>query len=122
MGFFAPHFEQIATLIKRTAMTRTLYREESSAPGLMDWEQYRSIVLNEFSQVLESNSEPFCQAFFERHPCMLLGPQAYHGAMLSAVISQPRLPSWETRIPDFMSIGKDSLTFYATLIEIETPS
>ncbi len=45
-----------------------------------------------------------------------------HSAYPAALITQPRLPGFDERIPDFLWIAKDSLHVYAVLIEIEAPT
>ena len=95
----------------------------------MEWEQYKKIILDEWSSLLSSQNqddEAIFHSFFERHPCML--PRTYEvfgegaaDAWLCALISKPVLPTFTRIIPDFMWITFDSMATYAILIEIEAP-
>lgn len=94
----------------------------------MSWEAYEAIVAREWKELRERVSavEADYQAFFERHPCMLpIGFQGsiggHHGAFPAAVISQPPFAGLVRRVPDFMTISKDSAGVHIRLIEIERP-
>ncbi len=102
--------------------------EKPNTPALK-WEEYKELITSEWKKLLEDNQddENKYQEFFERHPCML--PRVYgifhegaHGVWPSALISQPVLPTFTRKIPDFMWIAYDSESIYAVLIEIEAPS
>lgn len=95
----------------------------------MSWEDYEEIILREWDVLLSrrDSTEKDFQKFFETHPCCL--PQLYrlllrggHGPFPGAIISQPILPGFTLKIPDFLYITRDSATVYAVLIEIEHPS
>jgi hypothetical protein len=45
----------------------------------------------------------------------------YHGPIYGAVYSQPELPGFRAKRPDFLLFEQDSATVYAILIEIEAP-
>lgn len=107
---------------------KTYIIEKATTPA-MHWEQYNELVTSEWDKLLSKNQaiEQEFQEFFERHPCML--PRVYdiigqgsHCSWPSALISQPVLPTFTRKIPDFMWIASDSISIYAVLIEIETPS
>ena len=94
----------------------------------MPWDRYASIIDVEWQALLSDPStlESSFQQFFERHPCCL--PQMYptfrrggHGPFPGAIISQPALPGFSKKVPDFLCITRDSATVYAVLIEIEHP-
>jgi len=100
-----------------------------SGPPSMTWDDYEALILPKWQALLGSkaSTEADFQAFFERHPCMIPGPfgligQSGHSPHPAAMISQPVLPDFTRRVPDFMWIACDSLSIYPVLIEIETPS
>jgi hypothetical protein len=78
--------------------------------------------------LLDSNPvESVVQDFLERYPCMLPRPYAlfrggHHGPFPAAVITQPVLPSYEARRPDFLWLSADSMNYWAVPIEIERPN
>jgi len=95
----------------------------------MPWETYVEIVNQEWQTLLANtnSAEKDFQEFFERHTCCL--PQMYpvfrrgaHGPYPGAIISQPVLPDFTRKVPDFLCITRDSATVYAVLIEIEHPA
>jgi hypothetical protein len=95
----------------------------------MAWEPYEAIVRQRWKALLDSGSseERAYQQFFELHPCMVPGPfgligTSGHSPYPSAIISQPFLPDFSRRVPDFMWIARNSETIYPVLIEIESPS
>lgn len=49
------------------------------------------------------------------------GPSG-HSAFPCALITQPRLPGFKAKVPDFLWLATDSLNQYAVLIEIEAPT
>src|SRR5438552_1960457 len=95
----------------------------------MVWDDYVATMESEWNALLSSNSvaESDFQEFLERHPCYLpqvdhfFGGRGGHGPYPSAVITQPVLPGYSRKIPDFLWIARDSATVYAVLIEIEDP-
>ncbi|HEU4557639.1 MAG TPA: Shedu anti-phage system protein SduA domain-containing protein, partial [Longimicrobium sp.] len=46
----------------------------------------------------------------------------YHGPLFDAVFSQPELPGFRAKRPDFLLFEQDSARIYAVLIEIEAPA
>lgn len=98
-------------------------------PPPMAWDTYDVLVRQAWKALLDSgcSEERAYQEFLERHPCMVPGPfgligTSGHSPYPSAVITQPVLPDFTRRIPDFMWIARDSETIYPVLIEIESPS
>jgi hypothetical protein len=103
--------------------------EMVDGPPAMDWGAYQALVRRAWNALLDSGArdEREYQQFLERHPCMVPGPfgligTSGHSPYPSAIISQPVLPDFTRRIPDFMWIARDSETIYPVLIEIESPS
>lgn len=94
----------------------------------MSWEKYNHIIKEEWDLLLKSDcaEEKKFREFLERHPCMVPGPFGLIGSSgqspyPAAIISQPSLPDFTCRVPDFMWIARDSETIYPILIEIESP-
>lgn len=104
--------------------------EMEKGPPAISWEEYSQLVEMDWRNLLnskEGETERNIQAFLENHPCMVPGGQSMsgpsgHPAYPAALISQPRLPGFSERIPDFMWIASDSGTTYAVVIEIEAPT
>lgn len=105
------------------------YRIERGPPAL-GWQAYSDMVEAGWQELLSSNegaTEREIQSFLELHPCLVPGGQSMsgpsgHPAYPAALISQPRLPGFGQRLPDFLWIAKDSMSIYAVLIEIESPT
>lgn len=100
-----------------------------SGPDPMSWIEYKGILDNTWRSLLKSNNtdERAYQDFLECHPCYIPGPfgligTSGHTPYPSAVISQPFLPDYTRKVPDFMWIARNSTTIYPILIEIESPS
>lgn len=99
-------------------------------PPALTWEEYESYLAGAWSNLLNSdqqNKEAVFQTFLERHPCLL--PETYacfqrgaHTPIFSAVFSQPELPGFRAKRPDFMWLARDSGAIFVVLIEIEAPS
>jgi len=106
------------------------YQIEAPPEPAMKWDSYEQLIMAEWDQLLnvDSPAEKDVQAFLERHPSMLpgafnlLGGESGHYPWLCGVISQPPLPSYNSRIPDFMWLSLNSDTEEPVLIEIEAPS
>lgn len=101
-----------------------------SGPAAMAWEDYEHRVKTDWRALLDSSEgqiEKNIQRFLEMHPCLVPGGQSMsgpsgHSAFPAALITQPRLPGFGERVPDFLWLASDSLHQYAVLIEIEAPS
>jgi hypothetical protein len=108
---------------------RRTYTIEPAPEPPMAWDTYERLVIREWTALLEGapQRESALQSFFERHPCMLPGAfsvQGYetgHYPWLCALVSQPVLPSYDRRVPDFMWIALNSDTESPVLVEIESP-
>ncbi len=105
------------------------YELAPNPPPHMEWQEYKEIMREELEGLLESSAsdESAFQRYFERHPCML--PRSYplflrghHIPFPCAVVTQPVLPGFRSKIPDFMWLARDSMTVIPMLIEIEAPS
>jgi hypothetical protein len=105
------------------------YKIATSPVQPMAWDDYVATMESEWNALLSNSSvgERHFQEFFERHPCYLpqinnfFDGRGGHGPYPSAVITQPVLPGYSRKIPDFLWITRDSATVYAVLIEIEDP-
>lgn len=105
------------------------YQIETPPEPAMKWEVYERLILTEWNTFLngEPPGEKAVQAFLERHPSMvpgafnLLGTESGHYPWLCGLISQPPLPSYDRRFPDFMWLSLNSETEEPVLIEIEAP-
>jgi len=76
--------------------------------------------------VSDVQDEAPVQAFLEHHPALVPGAltpgsTSGHYPLHCALITQPLLPGFRSRVPDFMWIATHSGTWYPTLIEIESP-
>lgn len=112
------------------SILQTTYLMQKDGPPPLTWEQYRDTLSEKWMELLnnyESKEERDYQNFLEQHPCLVPGSSGMldtsgHAPVLSALFSQPRLPDFTCKIPDFMWIAKDSQSIYPILIEIEAPS
>jgi len=92
------------------------------------FEPYAVRVKSEFTALLSGAAdERQVQAFLERHPALVPGAltpgsSSGHYPLHCALVTQPLLPGFRSRVPDFMWIATHSGTWYPTLIEIESPS
>ena len=110
-------------------MLKPTYQIEAPPELAMNWDTYEQLIMAEWGQLLnvDSPAEKDVQSFLERHPSILpgafnlLGGESGHYPWLSGVISQPPLPSYNRRIPDFMWLSVSSDTEEPVLIEIEAP-
>ena len=103
------------------------YELAVSPPPAMGWEEYRSIILIQWHQLLATKAcETAVQAFLEHHPCLVpmhIDPiVSGYTSFPSAIISQPILPGFTGKVPDFMWISGNSFCLHPTHIEIEAPS
>jgi hypothetical protein len=100
-----------------------------NAPRRMSWEEYGLLVQTEWTSLLDSADpldESLFQRFLETHPCLL--PDSYatfggghNGTVHNGFISQPELPGFQRKQPDFMIVTHDSAAVMPILIEIEAP-
>lgn len=119
----------LAKGVIKMQLERTYQIERAPEPS-MAWDNYERIVLAEWRDILDRHdvSEGVVQTFLEKHPCMVpgalqvSGSQSGHYPWLCSLISQPPLPSYDRRFPDFMWIAVNSDTEAPLLIEIESPT
>ncbi|WP_261342730.1 DUF4263 domain-containing protein [Aureliella helgolandensis] len=84
--------------------------------------------MTQFHALLDSKpSESAVQDFLERHPSLVPGAwtpgtKSGHPPFCNVLITQPKLPGFEARIPDFLWISRHSGSMYAAMVEIERPS
>lgn len=103
------------------------YAMAENPPPAMAWEVYRTHVQTAWDALLAKDPvESEVQEFLEQHPSMVPGAHGLlgksgHSPIHMALISQPVLPSYRHKVPDFMWIATDSATIYPVLIEIEAP-
>jgi hypothetical protein len=87
-------------------------------------DEYSRRVSSDFAALLQR--EPAIHRFLDRTPSLVPGAQTpggpVNGLLHGALITQPKLPGFRSRVPDFMWIVADSATWYPTLIEIESPT
>ncbi len=97
----------------------------------LQWPDYERIIVEEWTALLNHDPAPgerAIQVFLERHPSMvpgafeLLGGESGHYPWLCGLITQPPLPSYNRRVPDFMWLAQSSDTEQPVLVEIEAPS
>ena len=107
------------------------YQTQGSPERPMSWDDYESLITTEWENLLNREpppAEPEIQVFFEQYPSIvpgafsLLGNESGHYPWLCGLITQPPLPSYNKRVPDFMWLSLSSDTEQPLLIEIEAPS
>ncbi|SEW31413.1 Shedu anti-phage system protein SduA domain-containing protein [[Clostridium] fimetarium] len=110
-------------------MFKKKYELILDAPKEISWDEYEKITLEEYKNLLLNNSddEKFFQTFFEENPSYVPGAlelfgQSGHYPYMHTLVSQPQIGGPFRRIPDFVWLANDSLTFSPVFIEIEQPS
>lgn len=107
------------------------YELATSPVPAMSWLEYRRLMMQQWKALLDgahSQDEPIIHAFLEQHPSMIpgafntIGLKSGHAPIFWSVISQPVLPSYPHRKPDFMWLSRNSAFEEPVLIEIESPS
>lgn len=100
--------------------------EQEEGPPRMPNEAYVERSLTQFRELLSKDPlEAEVQEFMERNPAFIFaaaGVMGTHPDYGGLAITQPLLPGFNSRFPDFMVVHCDSLNWYPTLIEIERPS
>ncbi len=101
----------------------------NDAPKEIAWEDYEKVSLQEYYGLLESSSESeeAFQLFFEENPSYVPGAlqlfgQSGHYPYMHTLISQPQIGGSFRRVPDFLWLANNSLTFTPVFIEIEKPA
>lgn len=105
------------------------FERVTNPPPAMAWDAYLDHLGLVWPAVLNSDQqgqEDVFQRFLEKHPCLLPHPYScfQRGATIYArgVITQPELPGFRAKRPDFMVLGYDSEAVVPLLIEIEAPA
>lgn len=101
----------------------------SNPPPAMNWDEYCAHIRRVWPALLTSDRQgdeaPF-QRFLEKHPCLLPDPYAcfQRGATryTGGVFTQPELPGFRAKRPDFMVMTYDSEAVVVLLVEIEAPA
>lgn len=106
------------------------YEMIPDAPAPMSWEEYSKVSYEEYQLLLQNHGddESVFQRFFEQNPSFvpgafeLFGPSG-HYPFTQSLIAEPELcGGLFNRIPDFVWLAQDSLSFTPVLIEIEKPN
>lgn len=87
--------------------------------------EYRLWLEQEWTKLLNSDAqgdESAFQHFIEQHPCLLYDAVDDDRLIHYAVFSQPELPGFRRKYPDFLCISQNSVQVTINLIEIEAPS
>ncbi len=106
-----------------TTLARQL-EERKTQPKYQSMENYQLWLEQEWRNLLNSNSqndEPVFQNFLEQHPCLLFDTVDDDRLIHHAVFSQPELPGFRRKYPDFLCISQNSVQVTVNLIEIEAP-
>lgn len=106
------------------------YEIVDDAPPPISWDDYAKTSYMEYLNLLESHSddESAFQSFLEANPSYVPGAfelfgTSGHYPFSQSLITQPKLNGGPfTRVPDFVWLAQDSLSFTPVLIEIESPS
>ncbi len=115
-------FDNWEMSVKRT------YEFAPSAPPPMTWEDYEAASSSRYLALLDdtSTTEADLQAFLEQNPSFVPGSRGPSGTghvpFLGSLFTQPQLTGLGWYVPDFMWVATDSISWYPTLIEIESPS
>lgn len=104
-------------------MTRRAYTIKRG-PDRPSFEEYSHRLTADFRTLLSSDpSERAVHQFLDRNPSLVPGARTPSGSrkglLHGALITQPQLRGFRSRVPDFMWIVSDSGTWYPTLVEIE---
>lgn len=100
------------------------------APAPMSWEKYAKESYEEYQSLLQNygDDESVFQRFFEQNPSFVpgafeLSTPSGHYPFTQSLIAEPELcGGLFDRIPDFIWLAQDSLSFTPVLIEIEKPN
>ena len=111
-------------------MLKKHYEIVENPPQPISWDEYAKASFDEYCDLLQNNGddEAVFQRFFERNPSFVPGAfelfgTSGHYPFTHSLISEPELNGGLfKRIPDFIWLAQDSLTFTPILIEIERPN
>jgi hypothetical protein len=119
----------LATACADIIKERLVDEAHTPGPEAMSELEYQEAVAAEWARLLataDPRDEPIFQRFLEQHPILLPGPYGtthgrYHGVLFNTVFTQPELPGFRAKRPDFLLFDQDSGRTFAVLIEIEAP-
>jgi Shedu protein SduA, C-terminal len=105
------------------------YKIQKSEHPPVSWRDYAHVMDTEWQRLRSDAAakEIDYQRFFETHPSFLAATQRVfdgadgHGPFPSALVSQPVLPAYSWKVPDFLWIMRNSAKVCAVLVEIEDP-
>lgn len=111
-------------------MLEQTYEIIRDAPAPMSWEKYAKESYEEYQLLLQNHGddESAFQHFFEQNPSFVpgafeLSAPSGHYPFTQSLIAEPELCGvLFDRIPDFIWLAQDSLSFTPVLIEIEKPN
>jgi len=113
-------FEKASEYVKARSL-----KETGSGPAApMEWEVYRNFLQADWKRYLNSadqSDEKLFQSYLELHPSLLPDPIGHHELCHEVVFSQPELPGFRPKRPDFLLFAAHSECIYPVLIEIEAP-
>jgi hypothetical protein len=104
-----------------------MYTQERG-PAATQFAEYSERISAEFKALIDSDPlECDVQDFMERNPCMVPGAwtpgaRSGHPPIHNALITQPKLPGFKSRVPDFLWMSRHSGCAYAAMVEIERPA
>jgi len=93
------------------AILKCTYKMAINPPLPMDWDTYHNVIMKEWMDLLNSKKalESKFQQFLEKNPCFLPhGLGGHHRPLYGAIFSKPLLAGYQSKIPDFMWIEKNS--------------
>ena len=110
-------------------MLKKKYTILENIPPAVSMDVYIAAATQRYQEMLNDSSldEKSFQLFFEENPSFIPGEfeaigSSGHDAYLGTLITQPRIGTNLIRVPDFMWLANNSLSFCPVLIEIEKPS
>lgn len=111
-------------------MLEKKYKMAQNPPAPISWEEYSNKSYIEYQKLLRDHGddEAVFQRFFEKNPSFVpgafeLSAPSGHYPFTQSLISEPKLRGvLFDRIPDFIWLAQDSLSFTPVLIEIERPN
>ena len=110
-------------------MLNKQYELIADAPKEIEWLKYYEKAMEEYNLLLDrnGNNEKVFQDFFEKNPSFIPGAleifgHSGHYPYMNTLITQPKIGNIMQRIPDFLWLAQDSLSFCPVFIEIESPN
>ncbi len=98
-------------------------------PRAQEWDAYAEMVRAAWAAALDAEDEATVQRCLEQHPCLLplygsntAGGGGHHGHWMDVVVTQPPLPGYQSRVPDFLWVERDSGSVTVVCVELERPN